>query len=255
MATPSGPQFLAGIDLYSAETTPSQQIGQIVWDGKTGKAFRYALNGAVALVKGNTLQSAIATDTQFDAMAIGTAGVVGDLSLQVTNGTTTVVPTQYRGGTIAVTTAGATVALGDEYTIRDITGTLTSGGALNVYTDRPLRYAYPTTTTKVDMKPSPWAGVLQGNGTTATAMPVGVVIWEIPASTATVFQYGWVQTHGVCSVLCDGTTMAIGSDLAHSITVAGAAGLYAVTSGRARIGYAMQANSSGHAIPAFLQID
>lgn len=241
---------LANIDLYTSDTTVNGPftVGQIQW-GSNGKAFRYALTGASALVKGNVLQASVA-DTQFDAMAVGTAGVVGDNRLQITNGTTTIVPNQYIGGTIAVTTAGASVALGDEYTITAITGVLTTGGALQVYLDRPLRYAYPTATTKVDMKPNPWSGVIQSNGTTATSIPVGVAIFELPAAS-----YGWVQTHGLCSVLCDGTTLIVGSDLSMSITVAGAAGVGAVISGRARIGMAMQANSSGHAIPAFLQID
>lgn len=253
MASNTGPTFLSSIDLYKADTVKVQSVGQIVWDGNTGKAFRYALNGAVALVKGNLLQEAVA-DTQFINLGIGTAGAVGDAFLQVTNGTTTVVPTQYLDGTINVYTAG-TVALGDEYTITAVTGTLTTGGALNVYTDKPLRYAY-STSAKVNMFASPWAGVIQAPVTTQTGMPVGVAIYEIPASTSTIFQYGWVQTHGICNVLSSGDTFAVGSELGTPcITAGGSPGVYVAGTTHSRVGIVRQAAASGHGIVLFLQID
>ena len=253
MANITGLSLLGGIDLYKSQTSPSTSVGALVWDNSTGKAFRYALNGASALVKGNLLQEAVA-DTQFINMAVGVAGVAGDLYLNITNGTTTVVPTQYVGGTINVYTAG-TVALGDEYTITAVTGTLTSGGAMQVYLDRPLRYAY-TTSAKVNMFPSPWAGVIQAPVTTQTGMPVGVAIYEIPASTATVFQYGWVQTHGICDILSSGATFAVGSEVGTPcVTAAGSPDVYAAGTTHARVGIVRQAAASGHGITIFLQID
>lgn len=255
MSTISGLSQITSVDLYAAETVASHMVGTMIWDGDSGKAFRYALNGAVALVKGNLLQDAVA-DTQFIGLAIGTAGVIGDNFLQVTNGTTTVVPTQYIGGTINVYTAGAAVALGDEYTIVGVTGTLTTGGALKVYLDRPLRYAYATTTTAVNMKPSPWAGVIQAPITTQTGIAVGVAIYEIPASTATVFQYGWVQTHGICNMLSSNQTFAIGSEIGTPcLDAAGAAGVYIAGTTHQKVGVVRQAQSSTHGITAFLQID
>lgn len=248
MAHLTGSGIITDVDLYTSSTTPvlGRRVGDLVW-GANGKAFRYALNGASALVKGNLLQAS-AQDTTYENMAVGTAGAVGDTYIQVTNGTATITSAQFIGGTINVYTAG-TVAIGDEYTIRKITGTLTTGGALKVYLDRPLRYAY-TTSAKVNMKRSPWSGVIQAPATTQTEMAVGVAIYEIPAA-----EYGWVQTHGVCSVLSDGSTFAVGSDVGTPSGTAGCVTVYAAGTTHQRVGVVRQAAASAHCITAFLQID
>lgn len=247
MAKVTGIGQLSGIDLYTVDTTPNQTIGTIVWDGNTGKAFRYALVGGSDLVMGNLLQAA-AEDTQFENMAVGTAGVVGDASLQVTNGTTTVVPSAFVGGSLSVYTAG-TVAIGDEYTITDISGTLTSGGALKVFTDRPLRNAF-STSAKVVMKKSPWSGVIQSPATTQTDMAVGVAL-----TAATSANYTWVQTHGLASVLSDGSTFAVGSNVGTPSGTAGAVTVFAAGTTHMLVGVAREAAASSHAISVFLQID
>lgn len=247
MAKVTGVGLISGIDLYTVDSTPNQQIGQIVWDGNAGKAFRYSLVGASALVMGNLLQGAV-RDTQFENMAIGTAAVAGDGFLQVTNGTTTVVPAQYRGGSISVYTAG-TVAIGDEYTIQDITGTLTSGGALKVYTDCPVRTAF-TTSAKVVVKPSPWAGVIQFPASTPTEMAVGVAIQAATAAT-----YTWVQTHGVASVLSDGQTFATGSNVGTPSATAGSVTVFAAGTTHQLVGVAREVQVLGSAVNIFLQID
>jgi hypothetical protein len=249
MAGISGLATLGSLGLYTSTASPAAglTIGQLVWDGKTGKAFRYVLNGGAALVTGNLLQEAV-EDTTYENMAIGTAGVVGDAYLQVTNGTATITSDQFKGGTINAYTAG-TVAVGDEYTITAVTGTLTTGGALKVWLDRPLRYAY-TTNAKVNMNESPWSGVIQAPATTQTGMAVGVAIYPIALS-----QYGWIQTHGVCSVLSDGSTFAVGSDVGTPSGTAGCVTVYAAGTTHQRVGVVRQAAASAHCITALLQID
>lgn len=239
---------LSNIDLYTSTTTvPGPRlVGQLIW-GQNGKAFRYSLVGGSALVKGNLLQAA-AEDTTYENMAIGTAAAVGDSFLQVTNGTATITDAQFAGGSIGVYTAG-TVAIGDEYTITGVTGTLTTGGALNVFTDRNVRYAY-TTSAKVNMKRSPWSGVIQAPATTQTDMAVGVAVYEIPASA-----YGWVQTHGICTVLSDGSTFAVGSDVGTPSGTAGCVTVFAAGTTHQRVGVVRQAAASAHGICIFLQID
>lgn len=248
MSSINGPLVVAAQDLYtSVSASPEHRIGALAWDYNSGKAFRYALVGASALVAGNLLAEA-ARDTQFVGMAVGTAGAVGDQFIQVTNGTTTVVPSQYVGGTININTAG-TDLIGDEYTITNVTGTLTSGGALKVYLDRPLRYAVSTSAT-VNMLPSPWAGVIQNPATTPTGMCVGGAIFAIPAT-----YYGWVQTHGTFNALSDGQTAAVGSDAGGFSGTAGATTVYAAGTGKQRVGVYRQAQSNGAGITVFLQID
>lgn len=249
MAAISGLGTLSAVDLYTSTATPGVGMtpGQLVWDGNTGKAFRYVLNGASALVVGNLLQAS-AQDTTYENMAVGTAAAAGASVLQITNGTATITSEMFRGGTINVYTAG-TIVLGDEYTITGITGTLTSGGAMYVSLDRPLRAAV-TTSAKVNMKRSPWSGVIQAPATTQTEIAVGVAIYPVAAA-----EYGWVQTHGICSVLSDGSTFAVGSDVGTPSGTAGCVTVFAAGTTHQRVGVVRQAAASGHCITAFLQID
>lgn len=249
MSTISGFANITAADLYTSTASPGDgmMIGQLGIDGKTGKYFRYALNGGVALVMGNLIQASV-QDTTYENMAIGVAGVVGDLYLSVTNGTATVTQAQFVGGTINVYTAG-TVAVGDEYTITGLTGTLTTGGAMQVFLDRPLRYAY-TTSAKVNMKRSPWSGVIQFPVTTQTEMPVGIAQYALSLS-----QYGWIQSHGTASMLSDNSTYAVGSQLSPSLAVAGAVGVNVAGTTHGIVGWARQAAASTKCITGFLQID
>lgn len=248
MAKNSGIGLISGGDLYTTTPTPGlgMQIGQLFADGTGGKYFRYNLNGAVASVVGNLMQDA-AQDTQFENMAV-LATTIGSAFINVTNGTTTVVPADYIGGSIFTYTAG-TIAIGDEYTITGVSGVLTTGGALQVYLDAPLR-ASMTTSAKVVMKKSPWADTIQFPVTTQTGMPVGVTIF--PEAIA---NYGFIQTHGVAAALSDNSTFAVGSMLSPSLAVAGAVGVNVAGTTHGTIGWARMAAASAHAISVFLMID
>ena len=239
-------KIISNVDLYSSttDTLGAELIGNKI-PGLNGKEFALAMSGASALVVGNLLQEP-AEDTQFENMAIGTAGVAGDLYLQVTNGTTTVTPVYYRGGSINIYTAGTNV-IGDEYTILDVTGTLTTGGALKVWLDRPLRTATTTGATVV-MKRNLYSGVIQMPGSTPTGAAVGIAIFAIPASTTTAPVYGYVQTRGVAAVLSDGSTFAVGSAVGTPSATAGAVTVYAAATTKQSIGVAREAAASAHAI-------
>jgi hypothetical protein len=249
MATISGLMTIGAPDIYSSSTFPGEGllIGQLAWDGKTGKAFRYTLNSSsAALIKGTVLQAA-AQDTTYENMAVRVAGVVGDKFLAITNGTSTITSANFVNGSISVYTAG-TVAICDEYTITGISGTLTTGGALKVWLDKPLRYAY-TVSAKVNMKMSPWSNVVIAP-TTCTEMLVGIAQYEIPAS-----EYGWVQTHGICSARSDNGTFAVGSDIGSPITVEGSIGVFAAGTAQMRIGTTRMAKADAKGLSVFLQID
>lgn len=248
MAHLTGIRDIAEVDLYTSTAVKlsGYSVGDVM-HGNNGKIFKLVLNGAAALVKGNLLQESV-EDTTYENMAIGTAAVVGDKYLQVTNGTATITSAQFEGGSIGTYTAG-TVAIGDEYTITAVTGVLTTGGALQVYLDRPVRYAY-TTSAKVVMKRSVGSGVIQFPVTTQTGIPVGVAIYEIPLA-----EYGWVQSHGECMALSDNSTFAVGSMLSPSLAVAGAVGVNVAGTTHGTIGWAREAAASAHAIAIFLMID
>lgn len=248
MASISGIGLLGGVNLYTSTATPGagMTIGQLVWDGNTGKAFRYVLNGGVAQVVGNLLQES-AQNTQFENMAV-LATAAGSNYINVTNGTTTVVPSEFIGGSILIYTAG-TIAVGDEYTITGVQGVLTSGGAMQVYIDQPLRAAM-TTSAKVVMKKSAWSGVVQFPVTTQTGMPVGVSIYPIAIG-----EYGFVQTHGPAAGLSDNSTFAVGSMLSPSLAVAGAFGVNVAGTTHGTVGWAREAAASAKGISIFLMID
>jgi len=241
---------LATIDLYSSTTTQPgpYQVGQIAWD-VNGKAFRYVLNGATAMTVGQLQQSAAGMGATYTNMAVGTAGAKGDAFIQVTNGTSTITSQQFEGGSILVYTAG-TAVIGDEYTIVAVTGTLTTGGALKVYLDRPLRTAITTSAT-VTMVPSPFAGVVPTPLTTSTGMCVGVAVYAIPASA-----YGWIQTHGQSSAIIDGSAVVIGGMVGINNTVTGSisAGGTAMPL-NVYVGKALATGASGKGISVFLNID
>lgn len=250
MARPT--KILSLGDFYQSITDVpgAEMVGQKV-QGLNGKEFALALVGGSALVAGNLLQSQ-AEDTQFENMSVGTAAVVGQQYLQITNGTTTVIPYYYRGGSISVYTAG-TVAIGDEYTIMDVNGTLTSGGAMNVWLDRPLRYAF-TTSAKVVMKPNPYNQVIQFPATTQTGVPVGVAIFAAAAGSSTVPSATWIQTKGLVSVLSDGSTFAVGSGVGTPSGTAGAVTVYAAGTTHTYVGDSLMAAASAHAIPVMLRL-
>lgn len=245
-------KIISPVDLYQTSTDimGAELIGQKV-QGLNGKEFALSLIGGTALVAGNLLQSA-AEDTQFENMAVGTAGVVGDSFIQVTNGTTTVIPYYFNGGSISFYTAG-TVAIGDEYTIVGVTGTLTSGGAMKVFLDRPLRYAV-TTSAKVVMKQNLYNGVIQMPASTPTGVPVAVAVFAIGAGSSTVQSAGWVQTKGMCSVLSDGSTFAVGSAVGTPSGTAGCVTVYAAATTKTAVGDALEAAASAHAIAVNLRL-
>lgn len=243
-----GPLFLEGNDVYANDTVAQHPIGAQAYADQ-GKIFRYSLVGGVTLVSGNLLQEA-AQDTQFENMAVLASPIIlaqnGAQTVNVTNGSTTVVPSAYVAGSLLVS---VTPDLGSDYTILGITGTLTTGGALTVTVDHPLATAW-TTSTKVTMKKSPWSGVIQAPASTQTGIAVGVANWAIPTAT-----YGWVQTHGQASVLSDGSTFAVGSEVGTPSGTAGCATVYAAGTTHMKIGYARQAAATGKQISVFLTID
>jgi len=245
MASITGTRILSGNDLYTPFTTlPSgYTIGDTAYGN--GKTFRLALVGASALVMGNVLQSSV-IDTSYTNMAVGTAALAGDNTIQITNGTATITSQMFEGGSLSIYTAG-TIAVGDEYTIMGVSGTLTTGGALVVNLDRPLRSAV-TTSAKVNMRRSPSSGVIQSPATTLTGTPAGVALFAAAAAT-----YCWIQTGGVGAALSDGSTILVGSSISVPSGTAGAVILS--SAGLPIIGYSMQVAAAAKGIGVMLLIN
>jgi hypothetical protein len=247
MASLNNTPLLSPIDLYSSftEVPSGLQVGALQF-GQNGKAFRLVQAGGSALVVGNLLQSS-AVDTQFDDLAVASNAAIGSMSITLTNGTTAVVVDDFAGGTAEVS---VTPGLGDEYTIVN-TSAAANGASLVVYLDRPLRTAITAAASKITLRKSPWADVIQAPASgSCTGTPAGIAIYAIPASA-----YGWVQTKGVAAVLSDNSTFAVGSALANSAATAGCVGVFVAGTTRQFIGHAMRAAGSAKTIPVQLCID
>jgi|GEM_PF-599583 len=237
---------LFGQDLYTSDTVKNHPLGTLGLT-RDGKMFRYALAGASNLVKGNLLQ-ARAEDTTFENMAVLASSIAAASQVQqvsITNGATTVAANDFVDGSVSVYT---TPDLGSEYTILGHTVDAVGAATLTVTLDRPLQAAW-TTSTKVNMKWNPCFKVIQFP-TTQTSIPVGVAVYALPTVT-----YGWVQTHGMAAVLSDNSVFAVGSAVGTSLAVAGAVGVNVAGTTHAGVGYALQANATGHCVSVFLQID
>jgi hypothetical protein len=242
MAFLSGGNFVQPLDLYTSTTDVTQRVGAYQENG-WGKGFRYVLVGASTLVIGNVLQGP-AVDTQFTGMSVPTALTVGQTgAIVITNGTTAVTAGQLAGGTMSVYTAG-TVAIGDTYDIVS-NDAAANGAAMNLYLDRPLRYAF-TTSAKVNVRFNQYAGIIQ-YPTSPTGLAVGAALYPL-----TLAQYGWIQSKGDGAVLA-GDTAAAGAALMPSTGTAGST--VAQVAGNPIVGIALQVGLTTHATGIKLMLD
>ena len=190
-----------------------------------GKIFRYVQAGATALVPG-TLVQAPAEVTNHQNLAPA-AAAVGTPSVTVTLGATAATANQYAGGTMIVT-----VTPGQGYSYRIASHPAASSSATLVLTlEDPILVAL-TTSSRVDLAPSPFGGVII-NPATASASVIGAAVYPIAAT-----QYGWIQSGGVAALLNDSAaTIAVGTGVVASNATAGA--IEAITGAQAPVGISM----------------
>lgn len=211
---------VAAGDLTLNTATPQTEIGTKICTDD-GREFRYCYMGAVAGVPGQLYQ-APAEVTANQNLAIA-ASAIGSTSI-VTTSTVTVTANQYAGGWAIITTS---TGAGYQYKIKSHPAA--TGAVLTLTLEDPIQVAL-TTNSKVDLVSSPYNGVVV-NPTTATSAPVGACVYPI-----TINYYGWLQTHGPCSLLADGTVV-VGTSLVASNGTAGA--VEAGTGVQALVGTAM----------------
>lgn len=163
------------------------------------KKFRFALNGAAALVVGEVQSSAAIISTDVDLTP--SAGAVGARSVSVTHGAATTAVNYFAEGFAVMSLAPGA---GHAYQIASHEA-LGSGTAHTIYfsAGHALREAI-TATTDVDLIANPYASIIQCAATISGA-PIGVAVTALAIG-----DFGWEQTRGVCGVLCTGT-VTIGS--------------------------------------------
>lgn len=228
-------------DLYDVSESAGQQALGDPARTQDGRSFRYAYAGAVALVPGNLLQAPAET-TAHEVLAVAAAGI-GTNSVTTTS-TVTLTANQYAFGYLHVV---VTPDIGRIYPIQSHPAV--TSAVVTIQLNSAIDVAL-TTSSKVSLVMNPFYGVIQ-NPTTATSAPVGVAVAPTPIN-----YYGWIQTGGVASVLCD-TTGTVGTSAVASTGTAGAvktqpAGSSSVTA--AVVGSFYQTGTSTDQVPVLLSL-
>lgn len=228
-------------DIFTHSSTQGLPLGTR-GESKDGRMFRYAKAGGTALVAGNLLQSP--AEITNHAGLTPAAAAIGATTVTVTLGGTAATANQYAEGYLCTSTTP-----GHGYTYKIKSHPAADASATLVLTlEDPLVVALTTAST-VDMCLNPYAGVIQ-SPTTETGVPVGVANFVMTDA-----YYGWIQTAGVASVLCQGT-LAIGETAVVSNGTAGAVEAGAdATDPQPVVGRAINAGSDGGNSAILLDID
>lgn len=250
----------APFDLYSttSATTPvnndlslATMVGS-KFRSSDGREFMLVQNAGTALTAGVVVQgpAAQANSAGLSPATISTtsystaypiAAAIGGKVIQIATGATAVLANRFQGGYLnvvegtgigqtmkiashpaAATTAALAITLEDKFTIATSTD---SRFTLSINPYGSLKGTDYTTD-----------GVIISPATTLTGLVLGVTCYPIPASTATVPSYGFIQTKGLVAVLA-GDTTALGRDVMVPDSTAGRVISYAVANGT-RVGVA-----------------
>jgi hypothetical protein len=240
----SGVRILTSSDLRVIGTTRLDSLGAV---GQTsdGRRFRYSLAGAADLAPGKLAVNADDVANHVNR-APGADVAVGATTLTVAIGATAVVQDFYADGFLTVN-AGS--GAGITY---KVVGNTASAGSTNitVLLAEPIQVALVASSdSKVSLKQNTWANILISD-TDLADQPVGVPNVKITAA-----NYGWVQTHGECSVLSDAGAAADGQAICASDDTAGAVGPLETDAVAPQIGIAQELLVSAEYRNVFLTID
>ena len=255
-----GIRTLTEQDINTLATTKQVQYGAT---GMTedGRRYRYVGFGGTSTINPGKLVVAQAITAAYQALAIvavGTSGQVtanlatGATQIVLTNGATAITQDQFAEGYLEVLVGASGVTSAYSYRIKGNTADAVGNAAITVFLAEPLRNttALVAGTDTVNLNVSIYSAV----GTSATAdIPVGATIMPVP-NTASVTNYGWVQTSGMVDLKNDaGGTVAVGTSIGQSVSVAGSF-RQATASTSPIIGYTHAAVSASTSGPVYLNI-
>ncbi len=241
MITPlTGPVTVVAQGIYEASVDALHNIGEYVVSND-GRGYRYCKADGLQVV--GKLYQAVAEDTSnMQELAI-TNATLGDLSI-VTTSTVTLAANLLAGGFLLV--SEGTLGVGQVYKIKG--NTAASSAVVTFSLEEPVRVT-TTGSCKIDVKQNPYMDVVVAP-TTATSGPVGVAQFAIPDN-----YFGWIQTHGPCGVLAQGTVV-VGDDVVPAeTTTTGTVVSRADASLSATVGYALHGGASTDFAFVFLTID
>ena len=211
--------------------------------------------GAGVIVQGPAAQANAAglspatTSTTGYSVAMGPiAAAIGGKTIQLASGATAVLANRFAGGYLNVVEG---TGLGQTMKIASNTAASTTS-AFMVTLEDPFTTATGTTS-RFTLTINPFGslngtdyttdGVIISPGTTLTGQILGLSCYPIPASTATVPSYGFIQTKGPCAVLGTDST-ALGLSVGVPTATAGAVSVAAVAT-TVFVGTTLIAQASG----------
>jgi hypothetical protein len=195
------------IDPFTQEESAAEDLGLGVYLADR-RAFRYAKVGASDVSKGK-LQTAPAPKTNHHNVAVAAAAAIGAKQVTVTLGATSAVANEYSEGYLCI---NDNTGEGQTYKIAGHPAANSSASLVVTLAD-PLTVAL-TTTSEACLVHNGFNGVIEG--TSVTIRPAGVPLISLTAA-----YFGWVQSKGVASVLCE-TATTLGAKQKSSDSVAGA---------------------------------
>lgn len=217
-----------------------------------GRVYRWTRNGATALLTGRLCQQSVVTSGHGSDLAIQAARAVGDSTIALTNATTAIVANDYQFGYVNIHDGAGE---GLKYAVKSHPAESTGTGTviMTLEDDDTIRVALTTATSLAGLRRHPYDEVIV-HPTTPTGIPVGVT----PVAVA-VDEYFWLQTHGSCSVLINGTVI-VGYLVTAGATTAGSVDVHPLNSvdgsgQQAVIGYVERVQATTQHGDIFLTLD
>jgi hypothetical protein len=261
-----GPRYLTETDLNVLTTTKQTQFGAkgITEDGRH---YRYVSFGGTSTIAPGLVIVAAANTANFQGVGIPAVATTasGQVTANLNAGATQIVlqnttsttatQDQFAEGFLHIIVGGSASPTGQySYRIRGNTPVTAGNVTTSYYTvflAEPLRNttALVGGTDTANLELSPYSTV---NTSTTAALPIGVTIMPVP-NTASVTNYGWVQTVGDCNLINDaGGTITVGGAFAQSTTTAGNI-VAATASVNPAIGVTRTAITASHAGQVFVE--
>lgn len=196
------------IDVHAVEPTAQHQLG-VRFEDADHNVFRYAKVGASNITRGH-LQLAPAPKTNHHNIAWASGGELQSTTVTVTLGATAATANEYAGGYLITNDA---TGEGTKYRIKSHPAA-NSSATLELTLFDPIQEIALVSGSEVSLVHNAYNGVVEGTASTRRAAGV-------PLVSANAGEFVWLQTKGVCPVLCD-TTTTLGAKQKASGSVAGA---------------------------------
>ncbi len=183
-----------GPGMFTSSATQAVPLGTRGWSAD-GRAWHYALAGAVDLIPGTVVQSAVPiAGAQGATVNTTSETAIGGSSLTLTMAST-IAANFFREGYAVIASSAS-----QGYLYQLDSHAAVSTGATGVFKfyapqDANTLVTAIATTSTVTLMANRYSGVIVVPATTATSRVVGVATYVITAA-----QYGWIQTWGPCAV-------------------------------------------------------